>query len=167
MKRFVNVLNLVVAAFEQNGFAIYQSIGNDTAGPLHDAPERCAGYAHLFPGLLLGQALEISQAKRLHLINGQADLLHLAQRNASGLEIADGGVASDDTVFLGSGHGVSILSIYPIKDNMMTETEYVNSTIRPIPQRAAFAWGVIKNDRCGHPPVSVGGQEDQQSEVRI
>lgn len=162
MKRFVDVLDLVVAAFEQNGFAINQCIGNDTAGPLHDASECCARNTHLFPGLLLGQPFEISQAERLHLINGQADLLHLAQRNASGLEIADGGVASDDTVFLGSGHGVSILSIYPIEVNMMIETGYVNSTIRPIPAKGHITVrpGVKKTDGCGHPSVSAGVQED-------
>ena len=98
----------VIAAFDIDRLTIDQRIGNRMPGALDNASKGCPGNAHPFARILMGQALQISQADCFPLINRQINFVQFQKRYAAGLEIADIGVESNDSVFLWSRHTASL-----------------------------------------------------------
>jgi hypothetical protein len=104
--------NPVVAAFDVDGFAVNQGIGDRISGLLNDPTEGCTGNAHTPTGILMGHPQQIGQSNGLTLINGQANFLQINHGNAPGLEVADLRIKSDHAVFLWSYHIDSFMRIF-------------------------------------------------------
>ena len=63
------------AALDEQRFSIHQGIGDFSVRRFEDPAERLAGNAHLLRSIGLIKPLQISQADRLELIDGQCHLL--------------------------------------------------------------------------------------------
>jgi hypothetical protein len=95
---------LVFAAFDIDGFAVDQGIGDRLPGALDNSAECRPGNSHVPAGLLMGHSQQIGQSDGLTLINGKANLLQIKHGNASGLEIAYFRTKPDPAFFLWSDH---------------------------------------------------------------
>jgi len=101
----------IVSTFDVNSLPIDQGICHHFSCVLDDPPECGSGNAHLLPGFLIGHAQKIGKAYGFTLINGEENLLKFHQGNASGFEITNIRVKSDNTVFFGSYHDTSSYEI--------------------------------------------------------
>jgi hypothetical protein len=95
---------LIIAAFDINGFAVDQGVGNCLPGTLDDSAEGSPGYSHVPAGLLMGQAQQIGQPDSLTLVDSQANLLQIEHGNASGLKVAYFRFKGHPAFFLWSDH---------------------------------------------------------------
>ena len=95
---------LVIAAFDIDGFAVNQGVSNRLPGTLDDSAEGCPGYSHVPAGLLMGHSQQIGKSNGLALIDSQANLLQIKHGNASGLEVANFRIKGDPAFFLWSDH---------------------------------------------------------------
>ena len=91
---------------DAQGLAGDQGVGDLVPGACDDAVEGLAGDAHEARGFLLVETSGVGQAQGFPFVDGEADLIELAQRDALWFEI-EGGRASRD--FPGAGrawHGI-------------------------------------------------------------
>ena len=79
-------------------------LGHFSMGRLKDTPHRRSRDPHPFSDLLLAEALEVGEAKRLGLIETEDYLLEIAKWDASRLEVDRLGKMADCTSFWRSGH---------------------------------------------------------------
>ena len=73
------------AAFDGQGFSIYQGVGNLLVSGFKDSAERLSRDFHLLGGLLLVEALKVCQADRLKLIHREVDVLEDGKGDSPGL----------------------------------------------------------------------------------
>ena len=66
--------------FDPKDLSLDQGLGRLPAGGLQDASEGCPRHSHLLGGLILVEALEIGEAKRLQLIEGEYNISEVAIR---------------------------------------------------------------------------------------
>jgi SAM-dependent methyltransferase len=97
-------------ALDAERLAVDQCVGDLSVRRFDDAAESRARDPHASGGLLVVQALEISQAQRLELVEGHDDLLETAQGNPGGLEHRRARAAADVALAEWPWHGL-IMSI--------------------------------------------------------
>jgi hypothetical protein len=100
------------AAFNIDGFAVNQCIGNRFACLLNYPTECCAGNTHLTTGILMGHSEPIRQPNGFALINSETNLLQIKHGNAPGLEVTDLRIKCDPATLLGSNHNNSFMRIF-------------------------------------------------------
>ena len=71
------------ASFDCERLCVDQGIGDFFVCRFEDSAEGLSGDVHFFGGLLLIEALEVSEANCLKLIHGQGDMLQEGKRDAS------------------------------------------------------------------------------------
>jgi hypothetical protein len=99
-----SIHQLVIAAFDIDGFAVNQGIGHRLPRALDDSAECGPGNSHVPAGLLVGHSQQIGQSDGLTLINGKANFLQIKHGNASRLEIAYFRTKRDSPFFLWPDH---------------------------------------------------------------
>ena len=79
-------LDAVLPAADEDRLAADQRLGDLGAATLEDAADSLSRDAHRRGRLFVAEALEVDEANRLELVDGQVQLLEFASRNACGLE---------------------------------------------------------------------------------
>jgi hypothetical protein len=108
---------LVITAFDIDGFAVNQGVRDRLPGTLYDSTEGRAGNSHVPAGLLMGHAQQIGQADSLTLINGETNLLQIKHGNSSGLEVTDFRIKCHPAFFERSDHVSSFMRLFSKSKN--------------------------------------------------
>ena len=90
---------------DSNGLAPYQSLGCLAMGRREDAPDGAARDTHPLSDLLLGAALNVSQAQCFGLVESEHDFFEVNERHAARLQIRRARGTTDYPRFLRPGHG--------------------------------------------------------------
>jgi hypothetical protein len=96
----------VLATADKDGLASDQRLGHLAAATLENASDGLARDTHDRSGLLVAQALEINEADRLELVDGELQLLQLPGRHAGRLEERDARDSGHRTLNRRARHGI-------------------------------------------------------------
>jgi hypothetical protein len=104
--------NPIATAFNVDGFAINQGIGDRISGPLNNPAEGRTGNPHAATCIFVGHPQQIGQSNGLTLIDREANFLQINHGNAPGFEVANFGIKRYHPVFLRSYHHSSFMRIF-------------------------------------------------------